>query len=125
MFNLGKGKDLISTISTNSSNRLSLLAIALFLLFLNANLINASQEFPVYRMQQFDLQGAQYGSRATLVNLEARTLNSKSFARKAVLIRLNSFTIEKFRSLVSQSVGAIIIALPHKYDNSTREVSFP
>ena len=85
-------------------------------------MVNASEDFPVYRMQQFDLLGSHYGSRSTVVNFEARTLNSKSFTRKSVLIRLNGFTIEKFRSLVQQSVGAVIIALPYKYDNSNKEV---
>jgi hypothetical protein len=107
-------------------NSLTLLKIIIsFFTFtiLNKYFVNGSEEFPVYRMQQFDLLGSHYGSRSTIVNFEARTLNSKSFTRKSVLIRLNGFTIEKFRSLVQQSVGAIIIALPYKYDEANQEVN--
>jgi hypothetical protein len=107
-------------------NSLTLLKIIIsFFTFtiLNKYFVNGSEEFPVYRMQQFDLSGSHYGSRSTIVNFEARTLNSKSFTRKSVLIRLNGFNIEKFRSLVQQSAGAIIIALPYKYDEANQEVN--
>ena len=97
----------------------------IYLLSVNSNLmVNGSQEFPVYRMQQFDLLGNKHGSRSTVVNYEARTLNSQSFTRKSVLVRLNGLTIEKYRNLVQQSVGAVIIALPYKYDDVNKEVIY-
>jgi hypothetical protein len=115
--------DQISDLFSKNSSILIYLLSILYIISLNSNLsVNGSEEFQVYRMQQFDLLGNRYGSRSTLVNFEARTLNSKSFTRKSVLIRLNGLTIEKFRSLVQQSVGSIIIALPFKYDDTHKEV---
>jgi hypothetical protein len=97
---------------------------------------NGSQEFQVYRMQQYDMPyGNHYGSRANLLNMEARTISHKSnlassssssglsqVSRRCVLIKLNDFNIELYRQLTSQYVGAIIIILPLKYDDSQKSL---
>jgi hypothetical protein len=100
----------------------------LFILSSNPRLmqmVEATQEFQVYRMQQFDMPyGNHLGSRANLLSMEARTLNSKqsSISRRCVLAKLKDFTIERYRILTGQYVGAIIVILPNKYDSQDRAV---
>jgi hypothetical protein len=98
--------------------------------------VYGTKEFQVYRMQQYDMPyGNHFGSRANLLNMEARTISSKfSFdsslgssglsqvSRRCVLIKLNDFNIEIYRQLTSNYVGAIIIILPLKYDDSQKSL---
>lgn len=87
-----------------------------FLLFtLNSN---ASKEFQIYRMYQYDSLGSKFGSRSTYISSEAKTINSQSLSRKCVLVKLNDFTIEKYRYLVSQSASSIIVILPMSYNDT-------
>jgi hypothetical protein len=98
----------------------------------------ATQEFHVYRMQQFDIPlvaaagssgsgsggGGFLGSRATAFSMEARTVNSKpSFiSRRCVLVKLDEFTLERYRTLASNYVGAIVVILPKAFSASQRQV---
>jgi hypothetical protein len=108
----------------------SILYFVPLLLILSSNprlmqMVEATQEFQVYRMQQFDMpHGNHLGSRANLLSMEARTLNSKqtSISRRCVLAKLKEFTIERYRILAGQYVGAIIVILPVKYDSQDRAV---
>ncbi len=86
--------------------------------------VNCADEFSLYRMQQFDLQGTQYGSRATLINAEAKTISSDLLARKCILIKLKDLTLDRFSNLVAQHVSGIIVILPQKYDDVDKEVSY-
>lgn len=102
------------------------------LLLIVTNNVNCAQEFQVYRMQQYDMPyGNHYGSRANLLNMEARTISSRSkldtssgllVSRRCILIKLNDFNLEIYRQLVSQYVGAILIVLPVKYDVEQRDL---
>lgn len=83
--------------------------------------VYASQEFQVYRMQQYDLPaagggGGHLGSRANAFSMEARTITSKpSFiSRRCVLVKLDDFTLERYRTLVANYVGAIVVILPRR-----------
>ena len=81
-------------------------------------MVNAAQEFQVYRLQQYDMpSGHHLGSQVNAVSMEARTIHSKSasISRKSVLLKLDDLTLERYRTLVSQYVGAIIVILPAKY----------
>lgn len=91
--------------------------------------VQASQEFPVFRMQQYDLPtagggGGHLGSRANMLSMEARTITSKpSFiSRRCVLVKLDDFTLDRYRSLVGNYVGAIIVILPTKFTSAQRHV---
>jgi hypothetical protein len=88
-----------------------------------ALVINASQEFQVYRMQQLDMPaGNRLGSQTNLLNMEARTINSKAsfISRRCVLVKLNDFNLERYRILVSQYAGSILVILPPKYNEANR-----
>ena len=82
-----------------------------------------SQEFQVFRMHQFDMQGAKFGSQATGINNEARTLRSKFLSRKSVIVKINELTIETYRYLITQNVNSIIIGLSKTYNQTEKEVS--
>lgn len=71
-----------------------------------------SHEFSVYRVQQYDLQGTTYGCRSSLMNVEARTLHSVVFTRRGVLARITELTAAKYRDIISQMAGGLIILLP-------------
>jgi hypothetical protein len=96
------------------------LSLILMLLVNEPSIISAAQEFQVYRMQQFDMpSGNHLGSQANLLNMEARTINAKPslISRRCVIVKLNDFTLERYRILVSQYAGSILVILPSKqYD---------
>lgn len=86
-------------------------------------MVSASEEFQVFRLQQYDMPfGSQFGSRSNQISMEARTINSKpSFiSRRCVLIKLDDFTLERYRILTSQYAGSIIVILPVNYTESQR-----
>ena len=92
----------------------------------NINVVSAAQEFQVYRMQQFDMpSGNHLGSRSNLLNMEARTIHSKpaQISRRCVFVKLDDFNLERYRILVGQYAGAIIVILPAKYTSEHKAVS--
>lgn len=100
-------------------------------LFLLAFLIMAiqsascSDEFQVYRMLQYDMPfGNPLGSRLNQLSMEARTINAKpaAISRKCVLVKLKDLSLERYRILVGDYAGALIILLPSQYDQETRSV---
>ncbi|XP_068693928.1 BOS complex subunit ncln-like isoform X2 [Montipora foliosa] len=75
--------------------------------------VMAAHEFPVFRMQQFDLHQTQTGSRSSLVNMEARPLTSDMLTRRCVVTRLSDLTIDRFKEAVQTlGAGAVLILLP-------------
>lgn len=91
--------------------------------------VHATQEFQVYRMQQYDLPtagggGGHMGSRANSFSMEARTITSKpSFiSRRCVLVKLDEFTLERYRNLVSNYAGAIVVILPRQLSGAQRQL---
>lgn len=98
--------------------------IHLFLLLIvTLKLSYAAQEFQVYRMLQYDMpSGNHLGSRANQLSMEARTINAKpaAISRRCVLIKLADLNLERYRMLVSQYAGAIIILLPPQFDSETK-----
>ncbi|CAG5120235.1 unnamed protein product [Candidula unifasciata] len=74
--------------------------------------VNAAQEFGVYRMQQFDLQGSSFGCKNSVINMEARAIDSKMLTRRCAVARLQDVTMPKYRELMSQNAGALLVILP-------------
>lgn len=92
-----------------------------------STMVDATQEFQVFRMQQYDMPfGNILGSRANSLSMEARTINSKpSFiSRRCVLVKLDDFTLERYRTLTANYVGAIIVILPsaRKYNDAQKQL---
>ncbi|BFY98506.1 hypothetical protein BsWGS_01546 [Bradybaena similaris] len=74
--------------------------------------VNAAQEFGVYRMQQFDLQGSSFGCKNSIINMEARAIDSKMLTRRCAVARLQDVTMPKYRELMNQNAGALLVILP-------------
>lgn len=74
--------------------------------------VHGAHDFAVYRMQHFDLQGNSRGCRSALINLEARTLDVSSYTRKCVLARLLELTPSKFREVIGDGGGGLVVLVP-------------
>ncbi|XP_076465147.1 BOS complex subunit ncln-like [Babylonia areolata] len=86
--------------------------VPIFILISPVSPVYAAQEFSVYRMQQFDLQGSSYGCKNSLVNMEARPIDSKMVTRRCVVARLRDVTMPKYRDLAANNAGALLVLLP-------------
>ncbi|XP_025076679.1 nicalin-1-like [Pomacea canaliculata] len=95
--------------------------VPIFILISPVSPVYAAQEFNVYRMQQFDLQGSSYGCKSSLVNVEARPIDSKMLTRRCVVARLRDVTVPKFRDLMAQNAGALLVLLPKTFLDLTAE----
>uniref|UniRef100_W5LQJ9 BOS complex subunit NCLN n=1 Tax=Astyanax mexicanus TaxID=7994 RepID=W5LQJ9_ASTMX len=100
-----------------------------FIVFLPAVLIlvsplpaDAAHEFTVYRMQQYDLQGQNYGSRNAILNTEARTMEAEVLSRRCVMMRLADFSYEKYQKALRQSAGAVVIILPKNMSTMPQDI---
>ncbi|XP_062868547.1 BOS complex subunit ncln [Trichomycterus rosablanca] len=100
-----------------------------FIVFLPAVLIlvsplpaDAAHEFTVYRMQQYDLQGHNYGSRNAILNTEARTAEAEVLSRRCVMMRLVDFSYEKYQQALRQSAGAVVIILPKNMSTLPQDI---
>ncbi|XP_076880118.1 BOS complex subunit ncln isoform X3 [Brachyhypopomus gauderio] len=100
-----------------------------FIVFLPAVLIlvsplpaEAAHEFTVYRMQQYDLQGQNYGSRNAILNTEARTVEADVLSRRCVMMRLAEFSYEKYQKALRQSAGAVVIILPSNMSTMPQDI---
>jgi len=94
---------------------LSLLALA--------GLASAAQEFRVFRMLQYDMPfGNPLGSRLSQFSMEARTASASaaSVSRRCVLVKLRDLSLERYRALVGQYAGALLVLLPYEYDEESR-----
>ncbi|XP_073449858.1 BOS complex subunit NCLN [Aquarana catesbeiana] len=74
----------------------------------------AAHEFTVYRMQQYDLQGQSYGTRNSVLNTEARTVEADLLSRRCVIMRLADFSFQQYQKALRQSAGAVVIILPQE-----------
>nr|CAG4646885.1 EOG090X02MW [Megafenestra aurita] len=83
---------------------------------------DAATEFPVYRLQHFDLQGVKYGSRSSILNFEARSIDTRMPARKCVILMINEFSPSRFRELINEGVGALLIVIPSDLESLTEDM---
>ena len=83
--------------------------------------VDSTQEFKAYRMVQYDLYGQAYGSRQAFVSSEVRLWSHANLNRRAVLIRLERLTIERFRSLIAQGINSLFVVIPSSTTTWTAE----
>ncbi|ESP03325.1 hypothetical protein LOTGIDRAFT_207615 [Lottia gigantea] len=74
--------------------------------------VGAANEFSVYKMQRYDLQGTSFGSKNFLINMEARPVGSSSMTRRCIVARLEEVTLSGYRDWVSQNAGGLVILIP-------------
>nr|CAG4651661.1 EOG090X02MW [Triops cancriformis] len=75
--------------------------------------VQAAHEFTVYRMQHYDLHNSHYGSRSALASFDARSLETRLPARKCILTPIMDITVARFKELVQENAGAIVLMLPN------------
>jgi len=89
-----------------------LIAIPLLLIMSPVCPANAAHEFTVYRAQQYSLQGTTYGSKSSIINLEARSLKTWSNrSRHCVFVLMDNFTTEAYEQ-ISAGSGALVLIVP-------------
>ncbi|PIK38191.1 hypothetical protein BSL78_24969 [Apostichopus japonicus] len=81
----------------------------------------AAHEFEAYRMQHFDLNGRQYGSRSSLINMEARPLSASKVPRRCLIAKLSELSAERYQELVSESAGALVVLIPQNFSAMPQE----
>lgn len=55
------------------------------------------------------------------MNVEARPIDSKMLTRRCVVARLRDVTVPKFRDLMAQNAGALLVLLPKTFLDLTAE----
>nr|CAD7568715.1 unnamed protein product [Timema californicum] len=88
-----------------------LIVLPIFIIISPVCPVAAAHEFPVYRMQQYDLHGIPHGCRSAAVSLEARSVSGWGTSRHCVIARLEELTIDRFREIRARA-GALLIVLP-------------
>ncbi|XP_077989007.1 BOS complex subunit NCLN-like isoform X2 [Glandiceps talaboti] len=83
--------------------------------------VDAAHEFTVFRMQQYDLHGSPYGCRNALVNMEARPIDSSVATRRCIITRLTDLSIERYRELLEQAAGALLVLIPPSLNSISQE----
>lgn len=71
-----------------------------------------SHEFPVFRVQQFDLNGVKYGSRAAALNLEARSILADNLIRRCAVVRGIDANIEIINKAINDGLSGLLILIP-------------
>ena len=101
--------------------------------------VDATTQFAIYRMQQYEMpQGSHFGSRQnvfsmpalayhpSMVNVSRSTSNSAAssssspqqpsfISSRCVLVRIEDFSMDIYRSFVAQYVGAILLVVPEHF----------
>lgn len=62
------------------------------------------------------------GCRNALVNMEARPISSPMLTRRCILTRLADLTAERYRDIIEQSAGALLVLLPQNFSSLPQEV---
>ncbi|XP_045483433.1 nicalin [Harmonia axyridis] len=88
-----------------------LLFLPIFILISPINPVQASHEFPVYRMHHFDLNGLSHGSRGASINLEARSITNWKSARHCVVTKMKDLSVGQLRDVLTKA-GALLILIP-------------
>ncbi|KAK3932546.1 Nicalin-1 [Frankliniella fusca] len=88
-----------------------LIALPLMIIISPVNPVAGAQEFPAFRMQQYDLHGVPHGCRSSIVSLDGRGLSSWSSSRHCVLARIEDLTEDLYRDIRTRA-GALLVILP-------------
>lgn len=83
--------------------------------------VNTAHEFTAFRMQQYDLQGTHHGCQASQINMEARPIDAKMITRRCIVTKMKEFTIAKYRELIQENAGALLIMLPRNLTSMSEE----
>lgn len=74
--------------------------------------VYGSHEFQVFRVQQFDLNGVKYGSRAAAINLEARSISAENLIRRCAVVRGTEINIDLINKAINDGLSGLLILIP-------------
>ncbi|XP_057307318.1 BOS complex subunit ncln-like [Hydractinia symbiolongicarpus] len=86
------------------------------ILLMTAPSVYGAHDFPVFRMQQFDLSGVKHGSRGAAINLEARSLSSENLIRRCAVVRATELSMEQLQKAIEDGLSALLILIPPHLD---------
>ena len=52
------------------------------------------------------------GCQSSQVNMEARPIDAKMITRRCIVTKMKEFTMAKYRELIQENAGALLIMLP-------------
>ena len=61
------------------------------------------------------------GCKNAIVNFEARPLDAQMYTRRCVIAKLKELTVEKYKGLMSQAAGALVVILPQSLQELSEE----
>lgn len=93
-----------------------LLIVPLILISPLPSAVSGVQDFPAFRMQQYDLGGVKYGSRSATINLEARSLKSENLLRRCAIVRASEFSVDNLMKAVEGGLSGLLILIPVDLD---------
>ena len=62
------------------------------------------------------------------MNVEARAVDSKVYTRRCIIARLAELSADKFRDMIAQNAGALLVLLPdhlHQLSPADKQVGLP
>lgn len=96
--------------------------VPIFIIISPVSPVNAAHEFAIYRMQHFDHYDTKIGSKISFINMDARPLDVKMVTRRCILARLKEVTGAKYRDLIEQKAGGLLIILPQNLSSLSPEM---
>ncbi|XP_037080116.1 nicalin-like [Pollicipes pollicipes] len=91
------------------------------ILLLVTSPVRGAHEIPVFRLQQFDLSGSSFGSRSSMLSLEAATQLSSTPSRQCLIVRLGKLTLESVQNILAKGPGGLLILMPEALHQITKE----
>ena len=61
------------------------------------------------------------GCRSSPVNMEARPVDAKMITRRCIVARLKEVSISKYRDLIQENAGALLVLLPSDLGSISKE----
>ncbi len=61
------------------------------------------------------------GCRNALVNVEARPIEAQILTRRCIITKLRELTIEKFKEVINQNAGGLVVLLPQNFTHLSKE----
>lgn len=117
---IGDTENILELVRTMPSS-VCLLLIVPIILITAPTVVAGSQDFPVFRMQQYDFAGVKYGSRSALINLEARSLSAENLIRRCAVVKIKQLDTNQLKTAITNGLSGLLILLPSDLDSVVAE----
>ena len=89
-----------------------LVCLPVFIALSPINPVQAAQELDVHRLAQYEIAGTPFGSKHAALSMEARGPSASHVLRKTIVSRVCDLSVARFRELVSNGAGGMVLILP-------------